>query len=55
VAILRATVSRSSVEGVADFSKSIDPFIFRNGVFTVQPGLQSEIFHDGLRGVTHAY
>lgn len=55
VAILRATVNRSSVEGIADFSTTIDPWIFRNGVYTVQPGTQSDIFHAGLRGITHAY
>ncbi|GAA1750476.1 hypothetical protein GCM10009747_04780 [Agromyces humatus] len=55
VAILRATVDRSAVEGVADFSTSIDPWIFRNGVYTVQPGIQSDIFHAGLKGVGHAF
>lgn len=55
VAILRATVSRSGVEGVADFSTRIDPFIFRSGVYTIQPGMQSDLFHAGLRGISHAF
>ncbi|WP_160300041.1 RHS repeat-associated core domain-containing protein [Demequina oxidasica] len=55
VAVLRATVTRSAVEGAADFSTRIDPFIFRSGVFTVQPGRQSDLFHAGLWGVSHAF
>ena len=54
VAILRATVNRSGVEGVADFSKNNDPFIFSRGVYTVQPGAQSNSFHAALRGISHA-
>jgi hypothetical protein len=52
VAILKATVSRDAL-GAFDFSRSIDPFIFKNGVFTVQPGLQSDIFHAALRSIEH--
>ena len=48
-------VSMNAFEGIADFSTTIDPWIFRNGVYTVQPGTQSDIFHAGLRGITHAY
>jgi hypothetical protein len=55
VAILRATVRRSAVEGVADFSRNIDVSIFTNGVYTVQPGYQSDIFHAGLMGVDHVF
>ncbi|WP_375504210.1 polymorphic toxin-type HINT domain-containing protein, partial [uncultured Jatrophihabitans sp.] len=54
VAILRARVDRSALDGV-DFSRSIDPFIFRNGVYTMQPGSQSEAFHAGLKGVDHVF
>jgi filamentous hemagglutinin len=54
VAILRARVDRRALESI-DFSTSIDPFIFRNGVYTVQPGSQSQIFHAGLRGIDRAY
>lgn len=54
VAILRATVEQSALDGI-DFSTRIDPFIFRNGVFTMQPGVQSDAFHAGLRGIVHVY
>jgi hypothetical protein len=36
-----------------DFSKDIDVSIFRNGVVTVQPGAQSDILHNVLRGIEH--
>ncbi|MCB5179392.1 hypothetical protein [Streptomyces antimicrobicus] len=49
VAILKVTVDRSSL-GRFDFSRDIDVSIFRNGVITVQPGAQSDIFHDALKG-----
>jgi hypothetical protein len=38
-----------------DFSKSIDPFIFKNGVYTVQPGVQSELFHAAIQAITHVF
>ena len=52
VAILTATINRGSLEAF-DFSRSIDPFIFKNGVVTVQPGIQSDIFHEALLGIEH--
>jgi filamentous hemagglutinin len=52
VAVLRATVDAPAVSAL-DFSTTIDPFIFRNGVITVQPGVQSDIFHAGLRRIDH--
>lgn len=54
VAVLRVRVEGRALESI-DFSTTIDPFIFRNGVYTVQPGSQSQIFHDGLRGIDHAF
>jgi RHS repeat-associated protein len=54
VAILKATVRQDAMPAF-DFSKSIDPHIFKNGVVTVQPGAQSQIFHKNLVGVEHAY
>lgn len=52
VAILKATVDRSAIPAL-DFSRSIDPFIFKNGVITVQPGIQSGVFHFALCGIEH--
>jgi RHS repeat-associated protein len=52
VAIFKATIARGALDAF-DFSKSIDPFIFKNGVVTVQPGLQSDIFHEALLGIEH--
>ena len=54
VAILRATVERRGLDGV-DFYRDIDPHIFKHGVFTVQPGTQSQQFHQSLRGVFHEF
>lgn len=54
VAILRATIDRSAL-GALDFSNNIDPFIFKNGVVTVQPGVQSDIFHAALRSIDQAF
>lgn len=54
VAVIKANVTDDSLKG-ADFSKSIDPFIFKNGVYTIQPGAQSDRFHKGLLGVSHVF
>ena len=53
VAILKVTVRREALKSL-DFSLHIDPHIFRGGVFTVQPGKQSLIFHQNLLSITHA-
>jgi RHS repeat-associated protein len=53
VAIMKATV-RSEALKTLDFSRDIDPKIFRNGVITVQPGPQSEAFHDALLRIDQA-
>ena len=54
VAILKATV-RSDVLPHLDFSENIDPHIFRNGVITVQPGEQSDLFHEALKAIEHVF
>jgi hypothetical protein len=36
-----------------DLSQNIDRGIFPNGVVTVQPGAQSDIFHAALQGIEH--
>jgi hypothetical protein len=52
VAIMKATLDKGILGGseqeVFDFSKNIDPYIFSNGVITVQPGAQSDLFHEAL-------
>jgi RHS repeat-associated protein len=54
VAILRVTIAKDALKAF-DFSKSIDPHIFVNGVVTVQSGLQSAVFHASLRSIVHAF
>jgi hypothetical protein len=53
VAVLKATVERGVLPAL-DFSKTIDPHIFTNGVITVQPE-QSELFHQALIGIEHVF
>ena len=52
VAILKATV-QSDVLQAFDFSRNIDVSIFKNGVITVQPGEQTDIFHSALTAIEH--
>jgi RHS repeat-associated protein len=54
VAILKADIDASALPAF-DFSRNIDPFIFRNGVVTVQPGLQSEVFQKALNSIEHVF
>ncbi|WP_136518155.1 hypothetical protein [Cellulomonas telluris] len=54
VAILRVTVSKDAPKSL-DFSRDIDVSVFRGGVYTVQPGTQSDIFHNALRAVNHVF
>ncbi|WP_243890571.1 RHS repeat-associated core domain-containing protein [Cellulomonas dongxiuzhuiae] len=54
VAILRVTVSKDSLKAF-DFSRDIDVSIFRGGVYTVQPGVQSNVFHASLRAIDHVF
>lgn len=51
VAILKATIWADALPSF-DFSQSIDPHVFTQGVVTVQPGEQSEIFHQALISIT---
>jgi filamentous hemagglutinin len=53
VAILKATVPESILPKL-DFSKTIDPFIFKNGVITVHPEMQP-LFNQSLKAVEHVY
>jgi hypothetical protein len=48
------TVNKSAVP-FFDFLKSIDPFIFKNGVITVQPGKQSQILLDATKSIEQAF
>jgi hypothetical protein len=54
VAILKATIS-DGADLQFDFSMNIDPHIFEHGVVTVQPGMQSEIFHENLLNIEHSF
>jgi len=54
VAVIKATVNTEALPNF-DFSDRIDPFIFKNGVVTVQPGSQSDIFHSNLLSVEHVF
>ncbi|MEO7003276.1 MAG: hypothetical protein ABI068_15795, partial [Ktedonobacterales bacterium] len=51
VAVFRATIQASALDAF-DFSTTIDTSIFPQGVVTVQPGEQSEIFHLALISIT---
>ena len=53
VAILKATVPTDILPQL-EFSNSIDPHIFQNGVFTVQPGVQP-LFNQSIQSITHVY
>jgi len=55
VAVLRATISRNAPLSEFDYSTRIDPHIFRNGVITVQPGPQSDLFHRALQAVEQVF
>ena len=53
-AIMRATVNKNALQSF-DFSKNIDPFIFKNGVYTVQPGKQSQILTESIQAIEHVF
>ena len=53
VAIIKATVPESLLPKL-DFSKTIDPFIFKKGVITVHPEMQPA-FNQSLKAVEHAF
>ena len=55
VAILKVTVPRDVLPKF-DFSNAIDPHIFKSGVTTVQPGVQSDLLHQSIIGpIKHAF
>ncbi|RMH25378.1 MAG: hypothetical protein D6692_11325, partial [Planctomycetota bacterium] len=53
-AIIRVRVPRSTLNQL-EFSRSIDPFIFRNGVVTAQPGAQQQLLNQTLITIEHAF
>ncbi len=53
-AIVRADVPASSFARF-DFSRAIDSFIFKNGVVTVQPGVQLTLLNTTLLAVEHVF
>ncbi len=54
VAIIKATVNQNALKSF-DFSKTIDPSIFRNGVVTVQPGKQSQILKNSTQSIEQVF
>ncbi len=52
VAVIKVTVEESVIKGL-DFSKSIDPHIFVNGVITVHLGEASALFHKAIVSIAH--
>lgn len=38
-----------------DFSRDIGVSIFRGGVYTVQPGVLSNVFHASLRAIDYVF
>ena len=54
VAIMKATVNKNALQSFY-FSKNIDPFIFKNGIYTVQPGKQSQILTESIQSIEHAF
>jgi len=54
VAIVKVTIKGDALP-MLDFSKNIDPHIFKNGVITVQPGMQSDVFHQSMIGLKHEF
>jgi RHS repeat-associated protein len=53
VAVIKTQVPKSVVDQL-DFTKSIDPHIFKNGVITVQPD-KSALFNESLKTIEHAF
>ena len=53
VAILKAQVPKKVVNQL-DFSDTIDPFIFKKGVITVQPEMET-IFNKSIKAVKHEF
>ena len=53
-AVLKVDVPKSTFAAF-DFSKSIDPFIFKSGVVTVQPGAQQMLLNQTILSLKHAF
>jgi filamentous hemagglutinin len=53
-AIIKATIPRSTFKQL-QFSKTIDPFIFKSGVITAQPGAQINLLNSTIISIEHAF
>ena len=53
-AVIKATIPRSTFQQL-EFSTNIDPFIFKNGVITAQPGAQMNLLNSTVISITHAF
>ncbi|MEO1086327.1 MAG: polymorphic toxin-type HINT domain-containing protein [Acidobacteriota bacterium] len=53
-AVVKVRIPKSTFDQL-DFSRSIDPFIFRNGVITAQPGRQLDLLNDTIEQLDQAF
>jgi hypothetical protein len=53
-AIIRAEIPMSTFQQL-EFSRTIDPFIFRSGVITAQPGAQQQLLNQSIIMLEHAF
>jgi hypothetical protein len=53
-AIIRADIPVSTLRQL-EFSRAIDPFIFRSGVVTAQPGAQQQLLNQTIIILEHAF
>jgi RHS repeat-associated protein len=53
-AILKATIPQSTFEQL-QFSNTIDPFIFKSGVITAQPGAQMTLLNSTVISIEHVF
>jgi hypothetical protein len=53
-AVVRVEIPRSTFLRL-EFSRSIDPTIFRNGVVTAQPGAQQQLLNQTIITLEHAF
>lgn len=53
-AVVRVQIPRGNLSKF-DFSKSIDPFIFKSGVVTVQPGAQQQLLNSTILSLEHVF
>jgi filamentous hemagglutinin len=53
-AVIRADIPQSTFNQL-QFSRTIDPFIFRGGVVTAQPGAQQQLLNQTIITLEHAF